>query len=547
MSTSTSAEAIAEKSPAKPARLPWFPILWPSSLAGIWAFAWYWFEDRGYPNSAIHAAVIFTVMGWAGWTILCSNWAAGRRWGVAGLLLGMLAAFYFRLLPFELINNGDVGIVGVRWRWAEPDRDLDTEAIRPGKTLDWQSTPHDYPNFLGDGYWAEVLGVMLESDWQENPPTEMWRQRIGAGWSSFALVGDYAVTQEQRGENELVTCYEIRTGNLMWTHADKVRFDPEGGGSLGGVGPQATPTVYERRVYTHGPTGIVNCLDATTGALLWSHDTVEEFQVENLIWGKASSPIVVGELVVVSVGDARANTQASFSQEGNSLVAFDRVSGEVVWKAGDRRSSYATPVLTTLAGTQQIIVVNEDFVTSQRAEDGVILWEHPWPGKSDGNASTSQPVLVGGDRLFLSKGYGIGSQLVQVVNEGQRWHTETIWKQAWMKTKLCNVVIRDGYVYGLDDVNLLCIDLATGKKRWKKRREPGFGHGQIMLIGDVILLLTEAGELLLVEASPDKYQELAAIQALDPDLVTWNNPAFSSPYLLVRNAEEMACYELPVR
>ena len=515
-------------------------------LGVICALAWILYEDPGVPNVTIHASIILTVIGWSAWIILRSRWSAGKRWGIAAVLLGLLSAHYFQFSPIKVINNGDVGIVTWRWRWADPDRNLDTSTIQPDVNLDWQTTPQDYPNFLGEGYWAEVTGVALDPDWETRPPQEVWRQPIGAGWSSFAMVGDYAVTQEQRDQFELVTCYDINTGNLMWTHADNVRFDPGGGGSFGGVGPQATPTVFDGRVYTHGATGIVNCLDAATGELLWMHDTVAEFEVENLIWGKAASPVIVGDLVVVSVGDARANTQAEFSQQGNSLVAYNGISGDIVWTAGDRRSSYATPVLATLADTQQVIVVNEDFVTSHRAEDGVILWEHPWPGKSDGDASTSQPVPIGDNRVLLSKGYGTGSELIQVVNDGQQWHTDQIWERAWMKTKMCNVVIRDGFVYGLDDVNLQCIELATGEKRWKKRRRPSFGHGQIMLIGEVILAITESGELLLIEASPEKYRELSAIQALDPDQVTWNNPAFSSPYLLVRNAEEVACYRLPL-
>jgi outer membrane protein assembly factor BamB len=216
----------------------------------------------------------------------------------------------------------------------------------------------------------------------------------------------------------------------------------------------------------------------------------------------------------------------------------------VIWTAGDRRSSYATPVLTTLAGTEQVIVVNEDFVTSHRAEDGVILWEHPWPGRSDGNASTSQPVPVGDDRVFLSKGYGIGSELIQVLRDGQQLYTDTIWQERRMKTKMCNVVIRDGFVYGLDDVNLQCIELATGKRRWKKRRQPSFGHGQVLLVGAHLLVLSEEGEVILAAVDPHEYRELAHFSALEG--VTWNNPTLVGSRLLVRNAEWAACFELPL-
>ncbi|MCH7751513.1 MAG: hypothetical protein IH898_05090, partial [Planctomycetes bacterium] len=241
MSTSASTDQPSTGAASRPTRRPWFPVIWPALLAGICVFFWNRSEDRGYPNSMIHGSIILTVVGWSGWIILRSGWSIAKRWGVAAVLLGLLSAHYFQFSPIQVINNGDVGIVGWRWRWAEPDRSLDTNVIKPATRLDWQSTPRDYPNFLGDGYWAEVTGVALDPDWETRPPKEVWRQRIGAGWSSFAVVGDYALTQEQRDQYELVTCYDVNTGDLLWIHADQVRFDPGGGGSFGGVGPQATP------------------------------------------------------------------------------------------------------------------------------------------------------------------------------------------------------------------------------------------------------------------------------------------------------------------
>lgn len=544
MSTTAATNEVVSPAVKKRPRRVWFPLVWPLVLGGICVWARYFFDDRGIPNSMTHAAVILTVIGWALWVINRSGWSRVKRWTIAAVLVGLLASHYLQFSPWEVVNNGDVGIVGIRWRWAKPDRELETSLTKPKVALDWQTTPHDYPNFLGDGYWAEVEGVALDPDWQSHPPEQKWKQRIGAGWSSFAVVGNYALTQEQRDEDELVTCYDIRTGELLWTHADHVRFDPRGGGSFGGVGPQATPTIFEGRIYTHGATGIVNCLDAATGELLWSHDTCADFAVENLIWGTAASPIIVGDLVVVSVGDAQANILPESSGKGNSLVAYNRLTGDVVWTAGDRRSSYATPVLTTLAGVEQVLVVNEDFISSYRAEDGTLLWEHPWPGKSDADASTSQPVPVGDDRVFLSKGYGIGSELVAVSRNGEDWQMETLWKRTLMKTKMCNIVVRDGYVYSLDETNLECIELATGQPKWRKRRQPSFGHGQVLLVGDHLLVLSEEGEVILVAVDPEEYRELGQFQALEG--VTWNNPTLVGPLLLVRNAEWVACFELPL-
>ena len=542
-----SAEAPAptgEEQPKRKSRRYWFPIAWPILLVLFCVIVQLSTDDQGLANSAIHLSVILAAVGWSVWILMRSGPGLSSRIAFAAVLLLPVLAHYLQFSPIETINNGDVGLVGWKWRWSDPDRDLEAKTVKSDRATQLQTTPLDYPGFLGTRYWAEVSEAALDPDWETQPPTELWRQRIGAGWSSFAVVGNLAFTQEQRGEQEMVSCYDLESGDLVWSHADDARFDPSGGGSLGGVGPQATPTVNDGRVFSHGATGIINCLDAATGELLWSHDVEKEFGVETLLWGKSSSPVVYGDWILVSIGDAAANVEEAYSQAGNSLVAFSQESGEIVWKAGDRRSSYATPVVTTLAGVEQIVVVNEDFVTSHRASDGTILWEHPWEGRSDSNASASQPIPVGDDRVFLSKGYGIGSELIQVSNEGDQWKSETLWKKPIMKTKMGNVVLRDGYVYGLDGVNLGCVELATGKKRWVKRRRPGFGHGQVLLAGEHILVLTENGEVVLVDVNSDEYTERGSFPALEG--VTWNNPTLVGSRLLVRNAEWAACYELPL-
>ena len=450
------------------------------------------------------------------------------------------------------VFNGDMGIFSWRLRFA---RDAD-ERLAPiaaaGQADDWQTTPQDYPRFLGNGYWAEVNGVELETDWESHPPQELWRREIGAGWSAFAIVGNYAVTQEQRGEHELVTCYRVETGEPVWVHADEARFDPaDVAGSLGDVGPRATPTIHGDRIFTQGGTGIVNCLDARTGKVLWSHDTAEKFGSAVALWGKSGSPLVVDDMVIVSVGGPADSTADAASKYDSSLVAFDIETGEVRWTAGSRKAAYASPVLADLAGERQILIVNESLVTAHRASDGKVLWEHPWGHATDESASAAQPVPLSGDRVFLSKGYGVGASLLSIRRGADdQFEVKPLWKPAIkrvMKTKFSNVVVRDGFVYGLDDVLLECIELETGKVRWKKRRQREFGHGQIMLIGDVILVLSETGELALVEATPERYHELASMQVLDDANVTWNNPAFAPPYLLVRNAREAACYRLPLK
>ena len=208
----------------------------------------------------------------------------GACWLVAMLLL----------VVFKPIYNGDMGIHGWRLRFSGDRVKVTVPAQSGSEIADWRTTPRDYPGFLGGGYWPEVKGVKLDTDWQSHPPQLVWRHEIGAGWSSFAIVGNYAFTQEQRGDEELVSCYRLDTGEPVWTHADAARFDPaDFQGGLGGIGPRATPTIVGGKVYTQGATGIVNCLDARTGRVLWSHDTIEETGAAVTIWGKSGSPLVV--------------------------------------------------------------------------------------------------------------------------------------------------------------------------------------------------------------------------------------------------------------
>lgn len=543
--------------PVRRARHKWFPVL---VLIGAGAW-WLWRANYAQYNTVLHIAVLLvSVISTAVWFLLFGGGSRRLRRAIVGGLTLVVAGF---LVVFRPVYNGDMGVYRWRLRFASTADQKLQQLSSTGEASDWKTTPSDYPRFLGNGYWAEVKGVELETDWQAHPPQELWRHEIGAGWSAFAIAGDYAVTQEQRGENELVTCYRVRTGEPVWTHADATRFDPPDTiGGLGDVGPRATPTISGDRILTQGGTGVVNCLDAHTGHVVWSHDTPAEFGALVTVWGKSGSPLVVDDMVLISVGSPTGNWEprsadsalaksAEPKSYNSSLVAFDMKTGDVRWSAGSRQASYASPVVATLAGERQVIVVNESWVTAHRVSDGRILWEHPWANETDTNASCAQPVPLDGDRLFLSKGYGTGCSLLAINRAPTgKLSADPLWDppiKNVMKTKMCNVVVHDGFTYGLDDVLLECIEAETGAVQWKKRRRPEFGHGQIMLIGNVILVLSETGELALVEANPHEYRELAHIQALDDANVTWNNPAFAPPYLLVRNAREAACFRLQVK
>jgi len=466
------------------------------------------------------------------WLWLTSPYALRTR------MIGLVVFGLFALGLFAAIRvdetSGDV-VPRLAWRWTpKPDRalagqlaNLDANAAHVDLTA---TTPNDSPEFLGRDRRGVIAGVRLDRDWSAHPPREVWRRPIGAGWGSFAIVGPCAVTQEQRGDEELVVCYEVATGKPLWAHADECRYEEV----LAGVGPRSTPTIDEGRVYAMGALGTLNCLDGATGKVIWTRDVLTENKADNLQWGKSCSPLIVDDLVVVGAGGVNER----------SLVAYNKRTGEPAWHAGVDPASYSSPMLATLAGVRQIVIVNHESVTGHDPATGRVLWRYDWPGVMP---KCSQPVVIDADRLFVSAGYGIGSAMLKIgaANADGTQTAEQVWPDRSvrnLRSKFANMILREGYLYALDDGILSCLEATTGKRLWKGGR---YNHGQLLLVDDLLLVQAEdPGDLVLVEATPERHNELGRIPALAGK--TWNNPVMSGRNLLVRNHQEAVCYELAV-
>ena len=505
-------------------------------LASALALAWVWTTREGHrqgnvvPTMVIVAITAILLVAWA-LTALPKGWKA--KLAVLALLFAVGGAVA------ALVRIG--GVTGdvipiLEWRFTRtPEATLGAGPGEAGLPSEAKDLPAgdlsssagrlEYPQFLGPGRDGTVPGVQLDRDWTARPPRLLWRKEIGAGWSGFAAAGDGAFTQEQRGDLEMVTCSSLLTGEPIWTHQDKARYQSV----LGGIGPRATPTVGARRIYTLGATGILNCLDRRTGRRFWARNILEDNGASMSEWGMSGSPLLQGGLVIVPAG----------GKNDRSLVAYRMDSGEPAWHGGNDRAGYSSPLYTVLAGTPQILILNSGSVASHDPATGRVLWQVPW---SRSNPNVAQPLPVPGDRVLVSSGYGVGCALFKVrKGPGGGLEVEQAWKTPSLKAKFANFVRREGFVYGLDDGILVCLDIETGGRRWKAGR---YGHGQMLLAGDLLLLTTEAGEIVLVEAVPEGHKEIARFQALDGK--TWNSPALAAPYLLVRNDRMAACYELPL-
>ena len=465
--------------------------------------------------------VIVTALAAFLWFLLFSR----LRWRtrLTGLLLvSMLGAGAYYTVRVDAVS-GDL-VPNFRWVWSQP-RDTKLSEVKTG-TIDADTraitSEFDFPGYLGANANGTVEGVRLARDWAANPPREVWRREIGSGWSGFAIAGDFAVTQEQRGGEERTTCHDLLSGEILWSHVEAVRHEEP----LGGPGPRATPAISGERVFSLGATGILNALDLRSGEPLWRVDLTEVARVERPIYGFAASPVVhKGQVVVVAGGS-----------QGRSLWAFDELNGQTRWSGGNASYGYATPVVGVVAGHEQWVMLNEGSVNGIDATDGTLLWSQAWPQPTE---ETAQPKLLSGDRVLVSSGYGVGAKMYRLHPGGTGLDVETLWESIRLKAKFSDFVIHGDHVYGLDDGILTAVSLADGSRSWKRGR---YGHGQLLLVGNLLLIQAADGSVALVEARPDEYVEHGRVDVLRGK--TWNHPALSGSSLLVRNAREAVLLEL---
>jgi outer membrane protein assembly factor BamB len=453
-------------------------------------------------------------------------WAvASRRLSDGPRRATMVATILLACGVWTLVRSdgitGDAG-ADFAWRWAETHEERllaqagDESMVLPSAPAAAE-TGADWPGFRGPDRDGIIRGVRIETDWSASPPVELWRRPIGPGCSSFAVRGALLYTQEQRGEDEVVACYNVTTGEPVWRHRDAARFWD----SHAGAGPRSTPTLSNGRVYTFGATGILNVLDARDGSVVWSRNAASDTDTKIPEWGFTSSPLVVDDVVIVAV-------------EG-TLVAYDLATGDPRWFGPNGGDGYSSPHLLTIDGVAQVLLMSGVGATSVAPADGKLLWEHPWP-----RVRIVQPALNADGDLLLSAGEGKGMRRIAVAHGPNGWKTEERWASVRLKPYFNDFVVHKGHAFGFDGPRLACIDVEDGKRKWKGGRYAG----QLILLADqdLLLVLSEKGKLALVVAAPDQFTELARFPAIEGK--TWNHPVLVGDVLVVRNAQEMVAFRL---
>ena len=411
----------------------------------------------------------------------------------------------------------------LHWRWSKtPEQTLLAQAredtAAPAAANAAGSSEGGWSGFRGPQRDGTVHGARIKTDWSASPPVELWRRPIGPAWSSFAVQNGRFYTQEQRGDEEIVSCYEVNTGKPLWRHSDNARFYE----SNAGAGPRATPTLNNGRVYTQGATGIVNALDAGTGDVVWTRNAVNDTGAKVPGWGIAGSPLVVNDLVIVAAA-------------GN-LVAYELASGKPRWLGPAGGTGYSSPQLMTINGIQQIVLLRSTGLMSVSLTDGKLLWEHAWEG-----VPIVQPAVASNGDLLISVSESSGLRRLAVGQGGSGWNIQERWTTEDINPWFNDFVVHKGHAFGFDGSSLVCVNLDDGKLKWRGKR---YGYGQLVLLPeqDLLLVLSEQGELALAKATPDQFTELSHFPALQGK--TWNHPVLVGNVLLVRNDHEMAAFRV---
>jgi outer membrane protein assembly factor BamB len=464
------------------------------------------------------------------WLLTFSGYPWRKRLAVAAVSLLVIVAAGWACIRGVRFTGNMEPIIILRWE-RNPDRVLEAHRRQqaalaaPVVAEPSPAKATDFPEYRGRQRDGIVHGPALARDWKTHPPRLLWRQPIGGGYAAFAVAGHVAVTIEQRRDSEAVVCYDTATGGEFWVHAYPAHFSE----SLGGDGPRATPTIADGEVYSLGATGRLVCLDLKSGQLKWGVNILQDN--ENVPWGMSGSPLVYDQLVVVNPGVQRSSASAK------AVVAYDRANGRPVWSTGDSKAGYSSPMLATLGGRRQVILLDGAGLAGYDSQSGNELWRFSWPTFQDINVA--QPVVLDGDRIFISSGYDKGCALIHVAESAGKWSVSPLWQNKSMRCKFTSPVAFQGFLYGLDEGILTCVDQETGERKWRDGR---YGHGQLLRAADLLVILSETGKLVLVEATPAGHHELGSIPALEGK--TWNNPALADGKAFLRNSEEMACYDL---
>ncbi len=450
----------------------------------------------------------------------------------SGLVAGLIAFAASALVRSDGMW-GDAAMQ-LAWRWTataeerflayEFKRNQDPAFIPTPSEQELGLASPEWPGFRGPDRLGRQRGTRFDPNWNQNPPELIWKTIVGPGWSSFAVAGPLLFTQEQRGPDECVVCYSTKAGVEVWSHRIETRFME----AIGGPGPRATPQLAGGFLYALGANGDLIKLNPLDGSLLWRTQIAETAERKPPTWGYSSSPLVIGEHVIVHAGGG--------DQLGT--LAFNTESGNLAWSAPAGDHSYASPQPAHLGGKDTVIMATNAGFKILDPATGAVWVDYEWPHRG---YRALQPHVLEDDSIIVATEGSTGSRRILVTTDGTTFNTEFIWSTRNLKADFNDFVVYQDHIYGFDGGLFACVSVETGDRRWKDGR---YGKGQVLLLEDSGLLLvsSEQGHGVLLQANPEQHTELAKVPLISGK--TWNHPVVVGDRLYIRNGETAACYRL---
>jgi outer membrane protein assembly factor BamB len=452
----------------------------------------------------------------------------GRRRPIVRTPLMVMAAIGGFAVSTLLRNEGMTGDYAftLRWRWTPTQEEALLAAQKTASTI--RGAPArgtnltatlaqpEWPAFRGLDRSGRSSAPPIATNWIAQPPELLWKIQVGPGWSSFAVAGSRLFTQEQRGPNEAVICYDADTGAEIWRAEFEARLEDP----MGGPGPRATPTLAEGALFATGATGIFLRIDPGTGEIVWQKALSEIAGRSKMpMWGFSASSLVVGSVVIVYAG----------GPGDKGLLAFDAATGDLRWSVASGSESYVSPQLKEIHGEKLVAMFCNERLLLLDPGTGQTRLDYEWKVQT---YRAVQPHFVDGPTVLLTTGMNHGTRAIRLAKSDGQLTAEEAWTSRQLKTDFVDLVSHQGYVYGNDNGILTCLDLTTGERKWKDGR---YGKGQLLLLENsgLILIAAEQGNAVLVAADPAAHREVASFKALEGK--TWNHPVVVGDRLYLRN------------
>lgn len=382
------------------------------------------------------------------------------------------------------------------------------------------------------GNWRQWRGPRADGispekillDWPDNGPQQLWQKAPGTGFSGISVDGGKLYTMYADGSDEYLSCMDVLSGEEVWRQRTGAHYRDRQGGD----GPRTTPVIEGDRVVTMSAYGTLYAFNKKDGSLIWKKDLPAEFGARMPRWGFSATPLIDKGLVLLDVG----------GRSGYSAMAFKLSDGSVAWHGGNDNPGYSSPVTVATGGVEQALFFTGTKLTAVSAKNGKVLWEYPWRTSYYVNVAT--PIILPGDRVFISSNYDYGAAVLQMTANGSQVSVKPLWENKSMRNHMATSIFYNGYVYGFDNGTLACVDVESGETQWKKR---GFGKGTLVLADGHLVVLGERGQLVLAKAEPNAYREVAnAGQVINGRC--WTVPTIAGGKLFLRSLKEIVCLDI---